>query len=205
MSTTTNTQPQTFSMKDLPCEKVVVFKDRAEITRVIKTKLNKGENELIINSITNSIDQESVRIEGIGSATTVLDVICQNKRVVELSSNSNDEKIKNLKTELDTLESKQETNQYKLDKLNRQIDVLNEFANTLSKSSISSNNDVQQLNTRESVEAFMGFIDSYSVKFETLSDQKHKLENDIKNLEEKIEVTRDNLNRLSSNSYDESM
>jgi chromosome segregation ATPase len=202
MNTTTNTQPQTFSMKDLPCEKVVVFKDRAEITRVIKTKLNKGENELIINSITNSIDQESVRIEGIGSATSVLDVICQNKRVVELASNSNDEKIQNLKTELDTLKSKQETNQYKLDKLNRQIDVLNEFANTLSKSSISSNHE---LNKRESVEAFMGFIDSYSVKFEILSDQKHKLENDIKNLEEKIEVTRDNLNQLSSNSYGESM
>jgi chromosome segregation ATPase len=199
---------QTFSMKDLACEKVVVFKDRAEIRRIIKTKLKKGENELIINSITNSIDQDSVRVEGLGNAT-VLDVVCQNKRV-ELNNSSTNDKIKDLKKELDALESNQEVNRYKLDKLMRQIGVLNEFANTLSKGSSSSSpssgsNVVQQLNTKESVDNFMSFIDSYSVKYENLSDQKHTLEKEIKNLDEKIQVARDNLNRLAYNNYSESM
>ena len=37
-----------FSVKDLPCESVVVYQDRAEVKRLIKTKLSKGENELIL-------------------------------------------------------------------------------------------------------------------------------------------------------------
>ena len=75
------TESSKFSIKDLPCEKVVVYQDRAEIKRLIRTKLKKGENELVINNVSNNIDQDSVRVEGQGNAT-VLDVVCQNKRVV---------------------------------------------------------------------------------------------------------------------------
>lgn len=101
---------QTFSMKDLPCEKVVVFKDRAEVKRLVVTRLNKGENELVISGVTNSIDRDSVRVEGHGKAT-VLDVVCQSKRVdSDKATDNTTERIKELKNELDRLESQQNIN-----------------------------------------------------------------------------------------------
>ena len=110
----------TFSMKDLPCEKVVVFKDRAEVKRSVKTNLKKGENEIVINGVTNSIDRDSVRVEGHGQAT-VLDVVCQSKHVeIEKASGDND-RIKELRAELDRLESQQESNRYSIEKFRNNI------------------------------------------------------------------------------------
>lgn len=103
---------QTFSMKDLRCEKVVVFKDRAEIKRSVQTRLHKGENEVVIGGVTHSMDRDSVRVEGQGKAT-VLDVVCQSKRVdSEKGSENTTERVKELRTELDRLESQQSINRY---------------------------------------------------------------------------------------------
>lgn len=200
---------QTFSMKDLPCEKVVVFKDRAEVRRSLRTRLNKGENEIIINGASQVIDRDSVRVEGHGHAT-VLDVVCQSKRVdSSTAADATTTQIKELKGELDQLESQQETNRYKLDKVVRQITVLNEFANTLAKPVPSGNNNSNVspalVNSKESVDNFMNFIDSYSDKFESLNEGKHKLEKDIRVLDEQIQAKRENLNRLSFPIYAESM
>ncbi len=52
---------QTFSMKSLVCDKVVVFTDRAEVRRTLKLILNEGENEIVISNVANLIDQDSVR------------------------------------------------------------------------------------------------------------------------------------------------
>ena len=52
---------QTFEIKALKCEKVVVFTDRAEVKRSLKVKLQKGENELVISNVSSLVDQDSVR------------------------------------------------------------------------------------------------------------------------------------------------
>ena len=49
---------QKFSMKDLPCQKVVVYEDRAEVKRSIKTKLNQGEHTIVITNVSSNIDKE---------------------------------------------------------------------------------------------------------------------------------------------------
>lgn len=101
---------QTFSMKELRCEKVVVFKDRAEVKRSVQTRLHKGENEIVIIGVSNSIDRDSVRVEGQGKAT-VLDVMCLSKRVdSDTASKNSTERIKELKDELDYLEFQQNIN-----------------------------------------------------------------------------------------------
>lgn len=107
-----------FSMKDLNCRKVVVFKDRAEVKRTMKTILKKGENELVISGVTNCIDRDSVRVEGHGQAT-VLDVVCQSKHVEVEKAEGNNDRIKELKAELDRLESQQEMNRYYTAKFNK--------------------------------------------------------------------------------------
>lgn len=52
---------QEFQLKNLPCEKVTVFTDRAEVKRLLKVKLVQGENELVLANASSCIDQDSVR------------------------------------------------------------------------------------------------------------------------------------------------
>ncbi len=147
-----------YSIKDLPCEKVVVYQDRAEVKRLIKTKLKKGENELVINNVSYNIDQDSVRVEGRGDAT-VLDVVCQNKRVVETNDSITNEKVKEIKNEINELETAEETTKLKLERIIKQTSVLNDFAASLSKPTNNTNQNnsaVESLsNSKTNVENFM--------------------------------------------------
>ena len=180
-----------FSVKDLPCESVVVYQDRAEVKRLIKTKLNKGENELVLNNISNNIEQDSVRVEGRGDAT-VIDVVCQNKSVVETDESAS-EKVKQLKIEIKELEKNEQTTKLKLDRILKQISVLNDFASCLSK-------PVNNTNSNGVITAsdnFMSFLDSYSGKLEQLDDSKFQIERDLNVIREQLNVARDNLNRLN--------
>jgi chromosome segregation ATPase len=197
---------QTFSIRDQQCVKVVVFTDRAEVQRLLKAKLKKGENEIVINSISNSIDRESVRVEGRGNAS-VLDVICQDKRVESDNLDNISKKEKELKNELNELEAKRDTTNYKLERVNKQINVLNEFANSLSKepSVRTDRKDTPALSTGERVDGFLTFLDTYSNRLETLDLEKYKLEKELRKLDEQIQVIRDNLNQLSFSSYNQTV
>jgi hypothetical protein len=62
----TEEQPQTSSVKefnapDLKCETVVVYLDRAEVSRTVKVQLNEGENEVIVKELSACIDKDSIR------------------------------------------------------------------------------------------------------------------------------------------------
>eukprot|EP00241_Pyramimonas_parkeae_P003088 CAMPEP_0114261082 /NCGR_PEP_ID=MMETSP0058-20121206/20900_1 /TAXON_ID=36894 /ORGANISM="Pyramimonas parkeae, CCMP726" /LENGTH=699 /DNA_ID=CAMNT_0001376499 /DNA_START=166 /DNA_END=2265 /DNA_ORIENTATION=- len=59
---------------DFAVHEVVVFPDRADVLRKIKVNLVKGENELVIQGITNSMVRDSVRVAGTGDAT-ILEVM----------------------------------------------------------------------------------------------------------------------------------
>ena len=95
---------QKFQIKALPCEKVVVFVDKAEVKRSLKVKLESGENEIVISNVSNLIDQDSIRVEGVGEAT-VLDVVCEKKHV-EVNEADMSDKIKDLKEKINDLENK---------------------------------------------------------------------------------------------------
>ncbi|CAI4233158.1 unnamed protein product [Auanema sp. JU1783] len=62
--------------RDSPIEKVVVFNDRAEVKRLIKTTLNQGTNEVHINNVSLRTVHDSVRVDGRGDAT-IQDVTTQ--------------------------------------------------------------------------------------------------------------------------------
>lgn len=195
-----NSSKQSFSIKDLKCQKVVVFTDRAEVKRVLKTKLKKGENEVTLTGVTSSIDQDSVRVEGHGNAT-VVDVVCQTKAVTEFKGlDSADSKIKELKNEIKSLEEQIEKQKQKLERNERQTGILNDFAATLSKPVGSGSNGGSQvnlatLNSTENVTNFINFLSTYTTKVETLDAEKLVLKKEIKELEEKLTAANDNLNR----------
>ncbi len=197
MSTTS-----TYSMKVLKCEKVVVFKDRAEVKRSLKAKLKKGESEITLNDVSGCIDRDSVRIEGLGSAT-VLDVVCQSKQV-QAKNLTNNEKVQDLLKEIKELELRREILNAKLQRFERQTNVLNEFALNLAKKN-EPGKEVKE-SSKENVNNFFEFLDSYTNRLEFLDKQKSIIQSEINNNEEKLIVTNENYSRISStHNYNEAM
>ena len=61
---------QTFEIKDLPTKSVTLYPSRAHIVREIRDiSLNAGANEIEVYGLSPSIDEQSVQIDGKGSAT----------------------------------------------------------------------------------------------------------------------------------------
>lgn len=60
-----------FSQSDKPVDsnitRVTVFLNRAQITRVIKTRVEAGRTNLIVTGLTSQLDQQSVQVSGKGS------------------------------------------------------------------------------------------------------------------------------------------
>ncbi len=195
---------QAFSMKDQKCEQVVVYQDRAEVKRSLSAKLVKGENEILLNNVSSFIDQDSVRVEGSGDAT-VVDVVCQSKQV-KTDDVKNNEKAKKLLDEIKSLEFDKDKLDSKKSRFIKQQDTLNKFA--LSLATPSSNNESNQshlANSKDNVESFFGFLDSYTNRLEYLDEELSKLNKEIDENNEKINVARENYNKLNVYDYNQAM
>ena len=79
--------------------------------------------------------------------------------------------------------------------------VLNDFASCLSKPANNSNSNVISDNlSKNNVDNFMSFLDSYSGRLEKLDDSKYQIEKELNTFREQLNVARDNLNRLNFSS-----
>lgn len=198
---------QSFSMKDLKCEEVVVFTDRAEVKRSIKTKLAKGENEIVLNNVSSFIDQDSFRVSGEGGAT-VLDVVCQNRQVESTESNTHD-RAKQLKTEIEELRASESTILARIARLQKQQDVLNEFANTLAKARDGGKEEKLasslSASSKDNVNNFLDFLGSYTDRLEKIDQDKFTANKELTKVREQLNAAQDNLNRLSIRSFNDTM
>ena len=52
---------QTFKISSCNTESVVVYLDRAEVKRSLKIKLKAGENEIVLNNLSQHINKDTVR------------------------------------------------------------------------------------------------------------------------------------------------
>ncbi|KAF4613388.1 hypothetical protein G7Y89_g15498 [Cudoniella acicularis] len=65
-----NTHVQEFRVRDLTTRSVLLFPTRAQIIRDIKEiSLQPGANKIVINGLTPTADEHSIKVEGTGSAT----------------------------------------------------------------------------------------------------------------------------------------
>ncbi|KIO21158.1 hypothetical protein M407DRAFT_29216, partial [Tulasnella calospora MUT 4182] len=58
---------------EFPVSSVVVFRTQAEVTRSFPIELQAGNNDLEIKGLPNAIQQDSLRIQGVGKGVTLLD------------------------------------------------------------------------------------------------------------------------------------
>ena len=190
---------KSFLIKELSCKNVIVYTDRAEVRRVVKVKLEDGENEIVLSDVSNNIDEDSVRVEGKGDVT-VLDVVCQSKRVQPDEVNLND-KVKEMQSEIKELELKIEKTKQKKERLSKQLNVLNDFACTLSKPSNLHSNDKKNLkfgNSKENVENFLEFLKLYTNQIEELDEENIQVDKELENLQDRLDVKKDNFKRFST-------
>ena len=78
-------------------------------------------------------------------------------------------------------------------RIDKQLEVLHEFANTLSKKK----SEKHETETSENVATFMSFLDLYGNQAEKLDNEKFLLSEEIKQLEEQLSVSRINHVKLS--------
>ena len=50
-----------YEMNECPCKSATVYLDRAEVSRTVKANVKQGENEIVINNLSQFIDEDSVR------------------------------------------------------------------------------------------------------------------------------------------------
>lgn len=179
-----------FIMKDQKCLQVVVFQDRAEVKRLINTKLKEGENELIITGVSNYAEDDSIRVEGSGDAS-ILDVVCLNE-LVETKDITSNEKAKKMLEEIKEFESEIDKLNAKSARFEKQRSTLNEFALNLAKPK-----DAES----ESVQKFYAFLDSYTSRLEYLDTESVSIDKERTQLQDKLDVVQNNYDKLTNDQW----
>ena len=92
----------TLNARDIPITAVTVYPDRAEVLRDFKVKLKPGLNEIQLENIAQSIQQDTLRVDGQGRAT-----IHEVKFEIKIVNTDVEDtpKVAELKTELKKLEA----------------------------------------------------------------------------------------------------
>ncbi|GMT23675.1 hypothetical protein PFISCL1PPCAC_14972, partial [Pristionchus fissidentatus] len=117
--------PHTFSVEasDLPTKTVVVYADRAEVKRVVTTRLPKGTNEIIIQNVSNVIERQSVRVDAQG-------VLIQEVQYQEipLDTVTETEKVRALEKEQAEMEMNRASIDDEITSLRKRIEVMDGVA-----------------------------------------------------------------------------
>ncbi|CAG8709853.1 9308_t:CDS:2, partial [Acaulospora colombiana] len=103
---------------------VTVFQaDRAEVTRLFTVDLKAGQNEVDISQLPTVLDEDSIRVDGIGHNAIISDVIYHPPKSND-SDKKHEEAVKELQRERKALEQQ-------LEVFNKQAEILQKYSDTL--------------------------------------------------------------------------
>lgn len=166
------------SMDSLKFDRVKVYQNGAEVTRLLKINLKPGVSNIEIDSVTDKIDIDTIQVFS-SSDVDIEDV--QIKKTCQV----NDKKISKLKLDIDNLEVEYQQLNNKLEVVNLKIKNLNNFLNRLSKNSAS---------------LFGHFFECFSNKIDLFIKEKIDLECAIKSVENNLKLSRhDHESQLKKN------
>ncbi|XP_070568310.1 protein F37C4.5-like isoform X4 [Ptychodera flava] len=191
-----------FEAPDCPVVSVVVYQqDRAEVCRSVVTKLEKGENEVVLRKLSHSIDKDSIRVEGKGPAV-INEVTFSSKYVVSQES-QDDVRLKELKDRLTECQKDKKVLCTKKHRLQKQRVVLDGFADNLMKpSTVTDKEGTQACLTRvldrDLLEGMTGFFDLYDGQAARLDADLHQLSMDMERVDEELAVITRNLHKQNA-------
>ncbi|XP_078001412.1 protein F37C4.5-like isoform X4 [Glandiceps talaboti] len=190
-----------FEVTQCPVVSVVVYQDRAEVTRSVVTNLEKGENEVILKKLSSSIDKDSIRVEGKGPA--VINEVTYNSRFVVSQESQDDTSLKGLKQELAELQKEKKVLEGKKHRLQKQRTVLDGFADNLMKPSTVTDKEGTQASLtrvldRDLLEGMQGFFDLYEGQAARLDTSLNQVCLDTEKVDEELRVCNKNINQLDA-------
>ena len=99
---------QSFEVKNCDLQQVVVFQDRAELTRLLKCDVSPGENEVLLTKFPEVFDKDSLRVVIHSTCRAVLNEVSYQETYVSK------EEIEKLNREQEREKSAQEVAKLKL-------------------------------------------------------------------------------------------
>lgn len=162
---------------------VTVFKQNAEITRTINTKLISGNQEIVLTGISTSINPASLQVMVEGDFVTLLSAKYE---LNYLESNKNNPEIKQLKTRLNELNDEQ------LWLTDQQI-ILKGMEDVLNK-----NQDLGGNNTGFTPNQVIEMTNAYKTKFLQIRKEVRTLKKQAKTIQKDINKIQSQLNEMNA-------
>ncbi len=150
---------------------VIVFSDRAQVTRSAELTLAQGDYVLVFD-MPDSMDLKSVRASGSGNGR-IKDVSLITKFVTEIS----DDRIKALYAEKEKMESELKDDDLKTARINNEVDFLQKM-----KGKVTGEN-----NTQLAVEKWTALIAFYRTRLDSLDREKQAAEQEQKSIRGKLD------------------
>jgi archaellum component FlaF (FlaF/FlaG flagellin family) len=176
---------------ECPILNVVVYRDRAEITRSVAVNCeDAGEVKLIIYALTKCCNPDSIRVKTVESKCDILEV-SHEQNFVSKSAKTNKTSENDISKAIEELEDHLKQCTAKIDRSNSQRDLLRSFADN-----VFSNQG--HVTTRVPVEEAKSVLEYYQTEVATLDDTLFLLEKDKVIIVNELEAQRKKLSELTN-------
>jgi uncharacterized protein (TIGR02231 family) len=171
---------QTEKRVDSKITDVTVFLNRAQVTRNMKTRIESGKTNLIVQGLTADLDQESIQVSGKGKFT-ILGISHQQNFAKEFSSS----RTKSLRDSIELLQQQIALEQSQKEILNKEEQML------------LSNQKIGGTNQNLSVNELKAMADFYRSRLTDIISQRFRYDARIKKLNEQLIKLQSQLKELN--------
>ena len=172
----------TYAQTDKPVEssisRVTVFLNKAQVTRDVKTRIEPGKTNLILNGLTSQLDQQSIQVSGKGSFV-----------ILGISHNQNFLNEFNVPKDLQALKQSLEADRKQLTLEQNQKDIL-----AKEEQLILSNQKIGGSQQNLTVAELKAMADFYRTRLSEISVARIKIDENIKALNERMIKTSHQIN-----------
>eukprot|EP00118_Oscarella_pearsei_P000562 m.5253 g.5253 ORF g.5253 m.5253 type:complete len:601 (+) comp12617_c0_seq1:69-1871(+) len=180
-----------FVTSDCAVRSVVVFRDRAEVCRVVEANVPQGDSEILLTSLPSTIDEESIRVEGFGAVSINEVAFVRREEKSEPIKEEADtaeepDEVRRMKTNLEKLRKDKEGVSDELRRTKEQRVALHEFADNVVDQA--KGRHLSELVSGGSLDGIGRFHEMYDTQSTSLDESMIDLEGKDKELEEKIQI-----------------
>ncbi|HAD82796.1 MAG: hypothetical protein A2509_07410 [Candidatus Edwardsbacteria bacterium RIFOXYD12_FULL_50_11] len=182
---------QTIEQKT-PISQVVIYNDRVEITRMHKTGYQPGEYQLKMTDLPSSLDENSVRTSGSGTAEVKINGV--KIETVYLDTTTN-QKYKALEDSVEQLKEQQKIYDDRYGLLQKEADYLEKIKNA--STALPSGRESEKPRST-TVSEWTGLYNFYDAKFEAINKEQRSIEKNKKALQARLNALQSRLHKISA-------
>lgn len=184
----------TFKAHDLKISSVIVYRDRAEVKRVVKAVLEAGSNQVVIENISQNADGDSIIVNGRGDA--VIHEVQVND-VPTLPDEKSSPKIQELRDQLKSLENEQKSISGRRQIITKRVDMLDRIIGEAGKALVHSDSKEggQPCINDESFENLSKLFNHHEIVHTEALERAQQMDETLREIDEKIQKLNEEINR----------